>query len=73
MKIFVRAKPGQREALIEKIDAEHFVVSVRERAENNDANFAIMKALAEYFHCPLSAVRLTTGRTSHNKIFLIEV
>ena len=71
MKIFVKAKPGSRKVGIEEIDKTHFVVSVKERPKENEANFAIMEALAGHFHCTLSDIKLVAGRTSSNKVFEI--
>ncbi len=69
MKIFVKARPGSRERKTEKIDDEHYIVSVKERAEGNEANVAIFESLAEYFKVPFGSLRLLSGRTSRNKIF----
>lgn len=72
MRIFVKARPGAREEGMEKIDDEHFVVSVKERPEGNEANLAIFKVLSEYFKKPISSFRLISGRTSRNKVFMVE-
>lgn len=72
MKIFVRARPSARVEKIEKIDAETYAVSVKEKPEGNDANIAIIQALAEYFRVPMLRVRLISGRTSRQKIFIID-
>lgn len=71
MRIFVKAKPGSRKPSLEKIDESHFVICVREAARENEANFAVMEALAEHCGVPFSKVRLIAGRTSSNKIFEI--
>jgi uncharacterized protein YggU (UPF0235/DUF167 family) len=71
MRIFIKAKPSAREEKIEKLDSEHYIISVRERPENNEANIAIIKALAEYFGISMLKVRLISGRTSRQKIFVI--
>ena len=49
MKIFVTAKPNAREDKVEKIDDTHFVVWTTELPVKGQANFAIIKLLAEYF------------------------
>ena len=71
MKIFVKAKPGQRKESVERLDETRFVVSVKEKPRENEANFAIMEALAAHFHCAFSDIRLVMGRTSPNKVFEI--
>ena len=49
-----------------------FVVSVKERPIDGKANRAIEKAIAEYFHVPVSRVRIVSGHTSREKIIEIE-
>ena len=71
MRIFVKAKPYAREEKIEKIDETNFVVSVKERPIKGEANRAITKALAEYFHVSVSQVSLISGFASKEKIFNI--
>lgn len=71
MKIFVTVKPKAKEEAVEKIDDAHFKVSVKEPPLQNKANFAVLEALARYFHVPLSSVRIISGRTSKKKIIEI--
>jgi len=68
MKIFVKAKPSAYEEKVEKIDENHFVVSVKEPPQNGLANRGIAKALAEYFKVSPSMVRIVKGFTSKQKI-----
>jgi len=70
MKIFVKAKPSAKEEKIEKIDENHFKISVKEPPVKGLANKAIIKALSEYFNT--SRVRITSGYTNPNKIIEIE-
>ncbi len=72
MKILVKARPGAREERVERVDEGNYTVSVKERAEDNEANIAIIKILAEYFHVPMLRVRLVGGRTSRHKIIIID-
>ncbi|MFA5386545.1 MAG: DUF167 domain-containing protein [Candidatus Paceibacterota bacterium] len=69
MKIFVKAKPKSRENKVEKIDDQHFTISVKEPPIDNKANIAIMELLSEYFNVPISSIGLISGRTSKNKVF----
>ncbi|OGF66500.1 hypothetical protein A3I27_00710 [Candidatus Giovannonibacteria bacterium RIFCSPLOWO2_02_FULL_43_11b] len=71
MKIFVKAKPGARNAGIEKIDEAHFIIVVREPPKDGQANIAIQEALAEFFKITVSRVRLVSGFSSRNKVFEI--
>jgi len=71
MKIFVTAKPGNNENLIEKIDEENFIIKVKEPPIEGRANRAITRLLADYFSLPLSNVSIISGKTSRNKIIEI--
>lgn len=71
MRITVRAKPGSRKELVEKIDDSNFIISVKEPPIEGRANKAIVKALAEYFKTSVSNVQIISGHTS--KIKIIEI
>lgn len=71
MRIFVKAKPSAREEIIEKIDDNNFIVSVKEPPVRGLANQAIVRALADYFKTPQSMVKLVSGYSSRQKIFEI--
>ncbi|MCR4328362.1 MAG: DUF167 domain-containing protein [Patescibacteria group bacterium] len=71
MKITVRAKPSAKTTFVEKIDEKTFIISVVEPSRENKANFAIIKALAEYFNTSFSRIRLVSGRTAKQKTFEI--
>ena len=68
MKIFVKAKPGAKEEKVEKIDAENYIVSVKEPPVKGKANNAIRNALAVYFKTGSSCIKIVSGHTSRNKI-----
>ncbi len=71
MRLSVHAKPSAKVAAIEKLDATHYAVSVKELPKENKANFAIMKMLAEHFGVSLAHVRLISGASSKQKMFEI--
>ena len=68
MKIFVKAKPSAKEERIEKLDETHFVVAVKEPPKDGRANWAITRALAEYFEISAARVNIVGGQTSKQKI-----
>ncbi len=72
MKIFVHAKPKSRKEFVEKVDATHLIVAVRDPAVNNRANLAIIDALAEYFGVAPSCVSIVGGQTSKEKVAEIQ-
>lgn len=73
MRITVKAKPGARGEKVEKLEDGSFVVAVKEKPEKGKANFAIEKALAEYFGVPSYQVKLVSGHASRQKIFDISM
>ena len=72
MKIFVKAKPRSKEERVEKIDGTHFIVSVKEPPVRGKANVAIAKALAERFGVSISSVKLVSGFSSREKVFILD-
>ncbi len=85
MKIIVKAKPNSKKVLVEKITqptlldeetetkVDIYKVSIKEPPVEGKANKAIIKALAEYFDIAPSLIFLTSGPTSRQKIFEIEI
>ena len=71
MKIFVKAKANSKKEQVEKIDAMHFVVQVKEPPIQGKANRAIKDALAEYFNNAPSRIRIVSGSSSKQKTFEI--
>jgi uncharacterized protein YggU (UPF0235/DUF167 family) len=87
MKIWVKAKPGVKQAGIKKkerpeglfseqramgLALPELVVAVKERTVAGAANRAILKAVAAYFGVPLARVRIVSGRASREKLIEIE-
>lgn len=71
MKIFVEVKAGRKEQGIKKIDENHFAVSVKARAQEGQANIAVIKIIAEHFRVPKSAVKIVSGQSSRTKVLQI--
>ncbi|MFY9457513.1 MAG: DUF167 domain-containing protein [Candidatus Spechtbacterales bacterium] len=69
MKIFVTAKPDSKEEGVEQIDSTHFKVSVKAPPRQGLANYAIARALGDYFNIAPSRVRLVSGFSSRQKVF----
>lgn len=72
MIIKVRAFPNSRENKIIEIGDGIFEIKVKERAENNDANFAVLKMLSERFKVSGSRIKFISGIKSRNKVLKIE-
>lgn len=73
MRISVKAKPGAREEKIIKISDTKFEVWVKEPPIQGRANYAIIRALAEYFSVSVSNIRIVAGRVSRQKIIEIKI
>ena len=69
MLIKVKAFPHSKEEKIIKKSENSFYIYVREKPVNNEANFAIFKALSAYFGIPSGKIRLVKGGKERNKIF----
>lgn len=68
MKIFVKAKSGAKEEKVEKLDENHFIVSVKEPPVQGKANQAIVRVMAKYFQVSPSQVKIISGFTSREKV-----
>jgi uncharacterized protein YggU (UPF0235/DUF167 family) len=71
MTITVTVKPGAKQEKVTKLDDLHYHVTVKERAKENEANFAVLDAVAEYFKVSVSRVKLLRGKTSRIKVLEI--
>lgn len=71
MKIFVQAKPADKEEKVEEIDSTTFKISVREPPLQGRANAALIQAVANHFNVPASRVRILMGHTSRHKVIEI--
>ncbi len=68
MKFFVTAKPNAKSASVERLDATHLKVSVREPPVDGKANDAVLREIARFFDVPFSQVRLKSGAGTRRKI-----
>lgn len=71
MRISVKAKAGAKKELVEKISDTEFVVSVKEPPIDGRANWAITRAVADYFGVSPSRVSIISGQSAKNKILEI--
>ena len=71
MKFFVTAKPNAKQTSVERIDATHLKVSVKEPPVDGKANDAVLREVANFFNVPFSQVQLKSGASSRHKIIVI--
>lgn len=72
VKLFVRAKPGARQASIVSIDDEAVVVQVNAPPREGAANEALMEFLADTIDVKRSKTSLGAGGKSKSKIVEVE-
>ena len=72
MDLFIKAQPNSRNDKVEKIDNNHFIISVKEPPIKGRANQAIIKVLGEYFNISFSKIKIIAGFKSREKILRID-
>lgn len=72
MKISVKVKTNAKKESVEKLSDNQFAVSVKEPPIDGRANWAICRALGDYFGVSPSRVGIISGQTSKNKIVEIK-
>lgn len=60
-----------KESLRQKSE-DHFLISVREKAERNEANRRVIELLAQHFGVPTSRVRIVNGHHHPSKLLVID-
>ena len=70
MYIKVRVKSGQRAEEVIKESDDHFVISVKQKAERNMANRRVVEILKEMY--PNMLVRIIHGHQSPSKLLAID-
>lgn len=68
MEINITVKAGSKKESILKVD-DKYIISVKEKAENNKANLAVIKLLSKYFK---KKVSIKSGLRSKNKIISVK-
>lgn len=71
-KIWVRVKPQAKKENVIKVADGEYCVSVHPPAQDNQANQAVVKLLAEHFSVPKSAVTVIRGQASRKKLIVID-
>jgi len=69
--IKVRVKPGERKEIIIKKNSDSYVVSVKEKPENNMANRRVCEVFASLCDVPLKNVKIISGHHKSSKLLLI--
>ncbi len=71
MLIHVKIKPeSKRDEVIVKNESS-YIVTVKEEAKGNKANYAMLLLMADFLDVPVSILRIITGHHSPSKIIEI--
>lgn len=78
--IHVKVKVGAKKEGIKPVRSkasgqeskDHFVVSVKEKAERNMANTRVIELVAEHFKVPKSKVRIVNGHHHPSKLLVVD-
>ncbi|OGJ21495.1 hypothetical protein A3K73_00845 [Candidatus Pacearchaeota archaeon RBG_13_36_9] len=65
MIIEIRAKPGAKKEELEKVSEGKYTASLKEKAEDNKANFELLRLLKKHFG---KEIKMVKGLKSRNKI-----
>ena len=68
MYLKLKVTPGARKEVIEDKGNGRFVISVREKAEDNKATHKTLALVAAYLGVPVSKLRIRTGHHTRNKV-----
>jgi len=67
MRISIKVKPNSKIEKVEKANG-FFLIYVKEPAQKNRANKAIIKLLSEHFKIPRSRIIILKGKNSRQKL-----
>jgi uncharacterized protein YggU (UPF0235/DUF167 family) len=67
MRIRVRVKPGAHEEKVSREPDGSLLVLVKARAQEGEANDAVVKAVARFLRVPRISVRIRSGLSSRHK------
>lgn len=68
MKFFVSVKARAKMQKVERFDAQHFKVWVKEPPIEGKANEAVLRAMADFLDVPFSQLQIVSGQTSNQKV-----
>jgi len=71
MYIKVRVIAGARKEIVEKIDDNHYNISIKEKAERNMANTRVCQIIAKILGVNITTVRIINGHHSPSKLISV--
>ena len=70
--IHLKVTAGAKKESFVKKSKDHFIMSIKEKAERNMANTRVVQLIAEYFKVSKSKVRIVNGHHHPSKLLVIE-
>jgi uncharacterized protein YggU (UPF0235/DUF167 family) len=70
--VHVLVTSGSNKETIREKSEDHFIVSVKEKAEHNMANNRVLEIIALHFKIPKNKVRIINGHRHPSKLLMIE-
>lgn len=71
MHVQVKVKAGARKEIVREVAPTRLEISVREKAENNEANERVIAIIAARYSVRTKDVRMVKGHRSPSKMFTI--
>ena len=71
MYIHVKVKAGARKESFSQKSEDHYEISVKEKAERNQANSRVIELVAEHFKVLKTKVRIINGHRHPSKLLVI--
>ena len=72
MYVHVKVAAGAKKEIWKNKSTDHFEVSVKEKAERNEANNRVLLLVASHFKVPVNKVRIINGHRHPSKLLVIE-
>jgi len=70
--VHIKVIAGARKENFQKVSEDHFEISVKEKAQRNEANTRILELIATHFKVPQKKVRIVNGHRHPSKLIVIE-
>jgi len=70
--IRVKVSAGVKKEEMKQKSKDHFLISVKEKAERNMANRRVLEILCEFFQLPKGKIRIVNGHQSPSKLLVVE-
>ena len=68
MKFFIRVKTGCSEQSIAEFGDHRYLIYLKSRAENNEANIELLKLFAKHIGVPSTKLKIVSGLSSRDKV-----